>query len=116
MKCLSRGESVALSPFDLAGYFVDDSNEPIAARSRSKKLHGNKDIDASGDEVEIPIRVSAGLPLSAEARAYLSAPRGQKATHKEAVNNNLSPCSDYEIDCGIAAALLAGKDSCREPC
>lgn len=47
---------MALTPFDLAGYFVDDAKELVAARQRAIKVHRNKDIDAAGDEVEIPIR------------------------------------------------------------
>jgi hypothetical protein len=47
---------VALTPFDLAGYFVDDAKELVVARERAIKVHRNRDIDAAGDEIEIPIR------------------------------------------------------------
>src|SRR5262249_49327370 len=52
-----RGVAImALTPFDLGGYFVDDANELVEARKKAAKLHKNKDIDAAGDEVEIPVR------------------------------------------------------------
>lgn len=47
---------MALTPFDLAGYFVDDAKELVAARQKALKIHRNRDIDAAGDEVENPVR------------------------------------------------------------
>lgn len=47
---------MALTPFDLAGYFVDDARELVTARQKGARIHGNRDVDAAGDEVEIPAR------------------------------------------------------------
>ena len=45
-----------LTAFDIGSFFVRDTNKLREAREAGRSIHATKDIDAAGDEVEIPIR------------------------------------------------------------
>jgi hypothetical protein len=47
--------TMTLPKFDIDNFFQQDANEIFSARSKGKSIHKTKNIDAAGDEIELPV-------------------------------------------------------------
>lgn len=45
-----------LPKFEIDNFFLQDANEIFSARSKGMSLHKTRDIDAAGDEIELPVK------------------------------------------------------------